>query len=154
LKIKKHFFKDINAVLKKVKDKRHQSYIEYGTDILLFTMIMKNVTGIESMNKMTLNFNKDECIENIAKALGYDCLEELPHHDTINNFLKKLEPEELENIISYMIKTLFKKRSLEHYRLLNKYWIIAVDGTGVFTFNEKHCEHCLKESIKIKIQKK
>ncbi|MCK4261270.1 MAG: transposase family protein, partial [Halanaerobiales bacterium] len=140
----------MNAVLRNVKDRRHQSYIKYGTDILLFTMIMKNVTGIESMNKMTSNFNRDECIENIAKALGYDCLEELPHHDTINNFLKTLEPEKLENIISYMLKTLFKKRSLEHYRLLNKYWIVAIDGTGVFTFNERHCEHCLKREYRNK----
>ncbi|MCK4260149.1 MAG: transposase family protein [Halanaerobiales bacterium] len=150
MKIKKHFFKDINSKLRNVKDRRHQSYIEYGTDILLFTMIMKNVTGIESMNKMTSNFNKDECIENIAKALGYDCLEELPHHDTIINFLKTLEPKELENIISYMINTLFRKQSLEHYRLLNKYWTIAIDGTGVFTFDEKHCEHCLKKEYRNK----
>ena len=49
-----------------------------------------------------------------------------------------------------MIKTLFKKRSLEHYKLLDKYWTIAIDGTGVFTFNERHCEHCLKKSIEIK----
>lgn len=150
LKIKKHFFKDINSKLRNVKDKRNQSYVEYKTDILLFTIIMKNIVGIESMNKMTLDFNRDECINNIANALGYDNLEEIPHYDTINNFLKILEPTELENIRTYMIKSLFKKRSLEHYRLLNKYWTIAIDGTGLYSFNEKHCEHCLKREYKNK----
>ncbi|KYH24957.1 hypothetical protein CLTEP_28170 [Clostridium tepidiprofundi DSM 19306] len=49
-----------------------------------------------------------------------------------------------------MLKEMFKKRSLEHYRLLDKYWVIAIDGTGLFKFKEKHCEHCLKKEYKDK----
>lgn len=150
IKIKKHFFKEIDVKLKSVKDKRHKSYVQYSTDILLFTLIMKNVSGIESMNKMTDKFNRKECIENISKALGYEKLEELPHYDTINNFMKTLEIEEVEKIRDYMIKELFKKRCLEKYRLLDKYWLVAVDGTGINTFHERHCEHCLKKEYKNK----
>lgn len=144
IKIKNHFFKDINSKLKGVKDKRHQSYIQYTPDIILFSILMKNVTSIESMNQMTTEFNTEECINNVAKVLGYNELEELPHHDTINNFLKKLNPIEIEKIRKYMIKELFKKRSLEQYRLLDKYWTIAVDATGLVSFAERHCDHCLK----------
>jgi len=43
-----------------------------------------------------------------------------------------------------MVKELLKKRCLEHYRLLEKYWTIAVDATGLASFNERHCDHCLK----------
>lgn len=150
MRIQKHFFKDILKRLKRVKDKRHQSYIEYGTDILLLTIIMKNACCIESMNSMTNKFNKNECLENISKILGYETLEELPHYDTINNFLCNLETEELEKIRDYMIKTLLRKRSLEEFRLLNKYWCIAVDATGLFSFPERHCEHCLKKEFKDK----
>ena len=144
IRIKKHFFKDINLKLKKVKDKRHQSYIEYTPDIILFSLLMKNITSIESMNQMTIKFNTEESINNIGKVLGYDDLEELPHYDTINNFLKKLNPIEIEQIRKYMIKELFKKRCLEQYRLFDKYWTIAVDATGLASFNKRHCEHCLK----------
>lgn len=150
LRIKNHFFKEMNCKLKNVKDSRHQSYIEYETDIILFSVIMKNITSIESMNKMTIEFNKDECINNVAKTLGYEELDELPHHDTINNFLKGLKPIEIEKIRDYMIKELFKKRCLEQYRLLDKYWTIAVDATGLASFSEKHCEHCLKREYKNK----
>lgn len=150
IKLQKHFFKDILKHLKNIKDPRHKSYIEYETDILLFTVIMKNACSIISMNNMTEKFNKKECIENIAKVLGYEALEELPHYDTINNFLCKLEPEEIEKIRDYMIKELFKKRSLEGFRLLDRYWCIAVDATGLFSFSEKHCEHCLKKEYKNK----
>lgn len=150
IKLQNHFFKDILKHIKGVKDPRHKSYIEYDSDIILFTMLMKNACSIFSMSNMTEQFNKDECIENIAKVLGYETLEELPHYDTINNFLCGLEPEEIEKIRDYMIKELFRKRSLEGYRLLNKYWSIAIDATGLFSFSDKHCEHCLKKEHKNK----
>lgn len=43
-----------------------------------------------------------------------------------------------------MIKALFKKRCLEQYRLFDKYWTIAVDATGLASFDERYCDHCLK----------
>lgn len=150
IKLQKHFFQDILKHLKRVKDPRHKSYIEYGTDVMLFSVIVKNACSIISMSNMTEQFNKDECIENIAKVLGYDSLVDLPHYDTINNFLCKLKSEEIEKIRDYMIRELFKKRSLEDYRLFNKYWCIAIDATGLFSFSERHCEHCLKKEYKNK----
>lgn len=150
LKIKHHFFKDFNKKLASVDDKRNQSYITYDPELILFVVIMKNVSGVISMNRMTKDFNKDEVIDNIAKVLGYEVLEEIPHYDTINNFLKKLDISDLEKIRDYMIRELLKKRSLEKYRLLDKYWCIAIDGSQLFSFKEKHCEHCLKKEHKNK----
>ncbi|QSZ27442.1 hypothetical protein ACETAC_00450 [Aceticella autotrophica] len=34
--------------------------------------------------------------------------------------------------------------------MLDKYWVIAVDGTGVASFSERHCKHCLKKEYKNK----
>ncbi len=149
VKLQKHFFKDLKKRLESVKDPRHKSYIEYGSEIILFSVLMKNSCGIASMTSMTEQFNKNECIENISMVLGCK-LEELPHYDTINNFLCCLEPLEIEKIRDYMIKELFKKRSLEGFRLLGKYWCIAVDATGLFSFSERHCENCLKKEHKNK----
>lgn len=149
IKLKKHFFRDLNKRLAAVKDPRHKSYIDYTTEVMLFPVLLKYACGITSMTSMTEQFNKNECIENISKALGCE-LEELPHYDTINNFLCNLKPIEIEKIRDYMIKELFKKRSLEGFRLLNKYWCIAVDATGLFSFSERHCEHCLKKEFKNK----
>lgn len=150
VKIQNHFFKDLVDQLKKVKDKRHQSYITYGPETILYTILLKSVFGIKSMRSMTELFNKDECIENIRVVLGLKELNELPHYDTINDFLAKLEPKELETIRIYLIKKLFEKRCLESFRILNKYWPIVFDGTGIHTFKEKHCEHCLRREYKDK----
>lgn len=101
------------------------------------------------MNEMGSTFNTEESIENISKSLGVE-LNELPHYDTINNFLKKLEVNQLEKIRKYMINEMLKKRSFEHYRYKDKYWKVAIDATGIFSFKEKHCEHCLKRKYKNK----
>lgn len=150
LKMKKHFFKDFTGKLKRVQDPRHQSYITYDCDLLLFMVILKNACNLESMRDMTESFNKEKCIQSLHHYFDTKTLEELPHYDTINNFLTHLKPENLHHIRTYMIKELVKKRCFDSYRINRKYWGIIIDGTGLFTFQEKHCEHCLKREYKDK----
>lgn len=71
-----------------------------------------------------------------------------PHYDTINDFLSYLNPSDLEQIKTYMIKELLKKRCFDRYRINGKYWGIIIDGTGLFSFDKKHCDHCLKREYK------
>lgn len=146
-KIQQNFFKDLPKKLQRVKDGRHKSYIQYPPEVILYMLVLKNATGCQSMRNMTERFNKDECIENVGKALGIEKLEELPHYDTINDFLSVLEPSSLEKIQIYMIQELLKKRCLEKHRVNGKYWPIIFDGTGLFSFSEKHCEHCLRREV-------
>ena len=148
MKIQNHFYKDLNKKLKQVKDPRHPSYITYHPDVILMMVVMKNASNLESMREMTDEFNTDNCIENLSKILGIESLEELPHYDTVNDFLSRLDMEELENIRTYMVKELINKKCFYDYRIGGKYWGIIVDGTGLFTFREKHCEHCLKRERK------
>uniref|UniRef100_UPI0022B9BEC6 transposase family protein n=1 Tax=Caldifermentibacillus hisashii TaxID=996558 RepID=UPI0022B9BEC6 len=115
LKTQNHFFKNLNKLLKEVDDPRHQSYITYDTEVLLMMVILKNACHLKSMREMTNEFNKEECIKNVGKWLGNEDLEELPHYDTINDFLSRLNPAELERIRIDMIKKLFKKRCFESY---------------------------------------
>lgn len=42
-----------------------------------------------------------------------------------------------------MTRTLIRKKVLYRYRLFDRYFVIAVDGTGRLTFPERHCPHCL-----------
>lgn len=145
LKVVKHFFKDFFEKLDDVEDGRHQSYITYSTAEILFVALLTHLMTIGSMRSMTEEFNKEECIENIKKILNNQELEELPHHDTINDFLEILPVEDLKKIRTYMIKEIFKKRCFEDDRYLGKYWLIAIDATGIHSFSERHCPHCLKK---------
>lgn len=150
VKTKEHFFKDLNIWLKDVKDRRNRSYIKYEPDEILLPVILKNIMSMESMRQMSTEFNRDEVIENVRVMLSKKEMDELPHYDTVNDFLEMLPPEELEKVRERMIKNLLKKRSLERYRISGRFWGIIFDGTGLYSFKKKHCEHCLKREYKDK----
>ena len=125
--------------------------MSYKNHILLFVRILGAVFRIESMRGISEGLNKDACIENVRRMLELEEeLTELPHWSTINNYLEKLNPMELEEIIPKLIYRLTRMRSFENSRVRNKYWHIVVDGTHLNTFKEKHCEHCCVREFKDK----
>lgn len=148
LKIQKHYFPDLIQDIKKVMDGRHQSYITYEIEVILYVMILKNICSIESMQEMTEDFNEDECVKNIYKILGLEEKEYLPHYVTINACLSKLNTKELEKIRKEMVYRLIRKKSFDSGKFLGTYWLVIVDATQLFCFKERHCEHCLTKTIK------
>jgi hypothetical protein len=65
------------------------------------------------------------------------------HHDTVEYLLCGLGPGQMHKVRHKMIGRLIRMRALEKYRLLGKYYMIAVDGTGHMAFSKRHCPHCL-----------
>jgi len=146
LKIQRHFLPDLVKDLSQVNDPRHASYIDYDIEEILYTIIMKNVCSISSMQDMTDKFNTEECVHNLCLILGKEEKEYLPHYVTINECLEKLDPEELQKFRKRMIRKLLRKRSFENARFLGKYWMVIVDATQLFCFTEKMDEHCLRKT--------
>ena len=113
LKVQKHFYKNLWSDFAGVHDPRHSSYIDYTSDVMLTRPLMKNICDIRSMQEMTASFNKEECITNAALITKQNELSELPHYVTVNDFLSRLNPDELSAIRFKMIKSLIRKRSFE-----------------------------------------
>ena len=44
-----------------------------------------------------------------------------------------------------MLNKLIRSKMFDKYRFKDKYFQIVIDGTGIASFKEKHCEHCLKK---------
>jgi len=66
-----------------------------------------------------------------------------PHGDTLNNLFSNIDPNEVQAVVSGMTETLIRKKVLYLSRLFEKYYVVAVDGTGTVTYGERHCPHCL-----------
>jgi hypothetical protein len=147
LKIQRHYFPDLMEDIKKVLDGRHQSYIEYEIEVILYVTMLKNVCSIVSMQDMSEKFEEGECKKSIYRILGIDEKETLPHYVTINECLAKLDTEELEKVRKKMIYNLIRKKSFDEAKFLAKYWLVIVDGTQLFCFKERHCSHCLTKTI-------
>lgn len=147
LKVQHHFCKTFWSDLSNVEDPRHPSYINYTSDVMLVMPIMKNICNIRSMQGMSSIFNSEECIANTALITGKDELSEIPHYVTVNDYLSRLNPEELSAIRTRMIRALIRKRSFEKARFLDKYWLIIVDATQLYTFKKKNDEQCLTRTF-------
>jgi len=70
----------------------------------------------------------------------------LPHPDTADNVMRVLEENELEGLKTWMIKISLSKKLPHKFCFLDKYHLIAVDGSGMMSFGEKHCDHCLTKT--------
>jgi hypothetical protein len=93
--------------------------------------------------------NQTVCFKNFSMILGLEEeLLELPHWKTINDYLEKLPPEELDALIPKLVYRLTRMGSFVNSRIRNKYWQVLVDGTGLYTFDERHCPHCLTREFK------
>lgn len=147
LKIQAHYFPDLIEDIKKIMDERNQSYVTYEIEVIIFVMILKNVCSIESMQEMNESFNEDTCVKNIYRVLGLEEKDYLPHYVTINECLSKLDNRELEKIRKKMIYGIIRKRSFEYGKFLGEKWLVIVDATQLFSFRERHCEHCLTKTL-------
>ena len=128
LKVVRRFFPNLLEQLKQVRDPRHQSYITYKGHVLLMTRILWAVFYISSMRKASEELNCEIGIENIGMICG-EKLEEIPYWETINQYLARVEPDDLEDKIIQLVRGLIRSRAFEDGRIRDHYWQIIIDGT-------------------------
>jgi hypothetical protein len=46
-----------------------------------------------------------------------------------------------------MVRALIRGKVLERYRLLGRWFVVAVDGTGLVLFHRRHCARCLTMTV-------
>ena len=74
--------------------------------------------------------------------------ENASHGDTLNNLLERVNYEYFAAIRTDMVRKLIRSRVLDKYRLLGKFYRIAIDGSGILSFDHRHCDHCLTKKCK------
>lgn len=138
----RRFFPGLLSLLKQIRDPRDQRYITYQGQVLLLTKILSSIFYISSMRKTSEEFNCEAMIENIGYLAGQG-LDELPYWETINNYLKGVNPEGLQEAVCKLVKGLLRSRAFEKARLRGKYWLVIIDGTQLYSSHEKLDGKCL-----------
>lgn len=137
-----HFFPDLFERIKEIEDCRNKS--EYELVELIVACIFMMMIKSGSRNAFNNYKNTEAFEDNYYKLFKM----RIPHMDTVNNVMCKLAEEELELLKAHMIRTLVIKKVLHKFRLFNEYFMIAIDGTGIISSSERHCEHCLTKTSK------
>lgn len=146
IRTQKHFYSSLQSRLNEVVDPRDTRYTLYNCATLLGTGITKNICGITSMQQMTSTFNDENCIQNISTFVNNNH-EELPHYVTINDFLKRLNPVELQKVRKDILYQLIRRKTFDNARFQKK-WLIIVDATWLQTYSEEQDEFCMCREYK------
>jgi len=126
----------------KLPDNRKRS--EYSMAELVTGALFMFIFKEKSRNA----YDNDKCDDNFRKNVYHHFKFRLPHPDTSDEVLRHLPPNELEDIKATLVSGLIEQKVFSKFRFLDKWYLVTVDGTGVATFEEKHCEHCLTKTSK------
>ena len=95
---------------------------------MLGTLYYKCIGGISSMQEMTRQFNNEKVVENLYSFMGEKKKDYLPHGVTENEFLERLNPEELEKIQKEIAYAMIRRKTFDDARVMKK-WQVLVDAT-------------------------
>ena len=132
----RHFFPNLTDWLDGMDDPRHASYIKYSQGILCGSLIMKDICGLESMQAMNKTFMMDEARGNLAFLFGDGSDTEAPHYQTINNWCKGVEPNELQEVLTKCVKGLVAGKLFNDARVDGE-WLVILDASGYAKSDEK-----------------
>lgn len=144
-KIQKKFYPELFRRFADVNDPRNQSYTEYSAKVMLGTLYYKGIGGISSMQEMTRKFNDEITVENLYSFMGDPGKKYLPHGVTENEFLERLDPENLEKIQKEIAYSMIRRKTFDDARVLKK-WQVIIDGTeldeGYQKKNDTYLSRC------------
>ncbi len=136
-----HFFPDLSGLLRQLPDSRQRKV--YQTEEI--TMAGINLFLFKQGSRNAFNNDRKELqfLKNYQKLFNMN----LPHLDTTDDFFRVLPEEELEKVKASLISHLIRSKIISGEKF-HGYYVVAVDGTGLASFNEKHCEGCLRKTSK------
>jgi hypothetical protein len=136
-----HYFGRMAKLFGAVHDPRVPYLITYPLEALAFAGVLMFLCRLGARRQIALMFRGNGASAAKFKALFN--VDTCPHGDTLDATFSRVNPEQVQQVVTGMVRTLIRKKALDRYRLLDRYFVIAVDGTGRLTFPERHCPHCL-----------
>jgi len=135
-----HFFGDPRSLFSAVEDVRDRRKIRYPAAGLAFAGMLMFLLRLPARRQVGLLLRTGASIETFKALFG---VSGFPHGDTLNEAFSKLAPQAFQDAVSGMVRSLTVSKSLDQFRLLDKYFVVAADGTGTLSFPKRHCPYCL-----------
>lgn len=126
----RHYFPDLFDRMDLFKD--HRKRKDYTVAELVTGCIALFLFKEASRNAINNDRKEEQFRKNYVRVFKL----RLPHMDTVEDFLRQLNDQELEHFKAAMLSHLIEQKVLHHFKLLGKYFMIAIDGTGTNSYSE------------------
>lgn len=134
------FFGDVGALFSGVEDPRNPNKTDYPLGALAFAGVLMFPLRLQPRRQVGLLLRTGAGVETFKALFGSS---NFPHGDTLDHGFSRLDPQDIRAVVSSLPRRLILKKSLDQFRLLGKYFVLAGDGTGTLSFPKRHCCHCL-----------
>jgi hypothetical protein len=144
----RHFFPELNDWLQALPDTRDRDAITYETRFLAWWGLLLFVLQLGSRRQLDFALDRygRTLLDNLNR-LASSSQSTLPVHDTLDHFLEHVPSDAFADLRFQMVRRLIRMKVLDDARLLGHYAIV-IDGTGLFTFHERHCDTCLERKTR------
>ncbi len=112
--------------LSKIKDPRNPRKSKHKLSVVILYGIFMFVFQMSSRREATREMSRPAFLESLREM--FPEIETMPHHDTLNRILSKIEVNDLENTLIDTVKKLIRNKKFANY-LLKKTYMIAIDGS-------------------------
>ena len=135
-------FPDLFDRLNHLTDRRKRK--EYSMAEIMVGALFMFIFKETSRNAFNNDTSDKIFRQNFLKTFGLN----LPHADTVDDVLGSMLPKEIEHLKAHLVAGLIEQKLLRKYRFLGKFYLVAVDATGMMSFDKRHCDHCLTKTSK------
>jgi len=125
-------------------DPRIQALITYEARYLVWTAILMHIFRLPSRRRLRFDLSCPAAVDNL-NALAQTDHDKLSHDGTVAYLFENMDPSGLQQLRVRMVRSVLRSRALERFRLLNRFYLVAIDGTGFLSFRRRHCPHCLEQ---------
>jgi hypothetical protein len=139
-----HFFDGFMKMFSGITDSREPKKVIYQTPDLAFTAIFMFMCGLQARRQIALLIRGGRGADQFREFFGVPTC---PHGDTLNDAFAGMDPAEFQAVLCLMVYNLIRKKVLYPYRILDRYYLIAIDGTWTLKRKARHCPRCLTQTI-------
>lgn len=137
--LKRHY-PNFNELVNSIADHRRRRSYEVAELIMAGLSMFVFKRGSRNQADLCVNGTFER---NYATVFGM----RIPIMDTVDVFLRKLDPKELEKLKALLVKHLIEKKALEKWKYGGRY-LISVDGTGLCSYDYEPYPGCPHKTSK------
>ena len=130
--------------LSKIPDPRNPKKSKHKLTVLLLYGILTFVYQMSSRREANRKMTTPQFVENLQ--LLFPELESIPHHDSLQRLLARIDIEKIEQAHIELVRRLIRNKKFYRY-LINHSYPIAIDGTQKFKRDEIWSEECSGRTV-------
>ena len=137
----RHHFPDLFDWMREIDDPRRKAS-EYELAAHLTACLAMFLFKTGSRNEYNQKRENLQFQKNYKKLFGFP----MPHGDSVHNVIQLLNEFQLEQLNQKLVQMLLRRKVFHKSRYRNHWFRIAIDGTGVVSFDHEHCPQCLHQT--------